>query len=36
VEFLFKEITAQAAEKLSLAEFDCLCELGKYCKNADF
>ncbi len=29
IEFFFSEITAQPTEKLSLLEFDCLCDLGQ-------
>ena len=36
IEFLFQEITSQVADKLSLAEFDCLCDLGKVCRNTEF
>ena len=36
VEFLFNAITVTPAEKLTLTEFDTLCELGKFCKSEDF
>ena len=29
-------MTQQSADKLSVAEFDCLVDLGKFCNNADF
>jgi hypothetical protein len=36
IEFFFSEVTQQPAEKLTLAEFDLLCDLGKQCKSSDF
>jgi len=36
VEFLFSAITQTNPEKLTLTEFDCLCELGKFCKSQEF
>lgn len=36
IEFLFEQITLTPAEKLSLAEFDCLCDLGRNCKDSAF
>lgn len=29
-------MTQQSAEKLTVAEFDCLVDLGKYCNDDDF
>lgn len=36
IEFFFNELTQQPAEKLTMAEFDCLCDLGKYCHDPGF
>lgn len=36
VEFFFEEMTQQSADKLTVAEFDCLVDLGKYCNDNDF
>ena len=36
IEFFFNQITATSADKLSMEEFNCLSELGKYCKNSEF
>lgn len=36
IEFIFKQITATPADKLSITEFDCLCDLGKRCQSSDF
>lgn len=36
IDYLFAQITATPADKLTMTEFDCLCEIGKYCKSADF
>lgn len=36
IEFFFAELTQQPAEKLTMPEFDCLCDLGKQCKSPEF
>lgn len=36
IEYFFNEVTLTPAEKLSLPEFDLLCDLGKQCKSAEF
>jgi hypothetical protein len=36
VEFFFNELTQQAADKLTVAEFDCLVDLGKYNHSDEF
>lgn len=34
--YLFDHITQQPPEKFSMTEFECLSELGKYCKDTEF
>jgi len=36
VAFIFDELTNAPPEKLNTAEFDCICDLGKYNKSSDF
>lgn len=36
VEFFYDQLTQQQAEKLSVAEFDCLVDLGKFCNEESF
>jgi len=36
VSFIFNELTNAPAEKLNTAEFDVICDLGKYNKSTDF
>lgn len=36
VAFIFDELTNAPAEKLNTAEFDCICDLGKYNKSTEF
>lgn len=36
IEFFYNEVTSAPSEKLTLPEFDLLCDLGKQCKLAEF
>jgi len=36
IEYIFNQIKELPANELKVSEFECLCELGRYCKEEDF
>lgn len=36
IEFIFNQIKEIPANELKISEFECLCELGRYCKDDEF